>query len=317
MFFFLSWLDCPQRKRAGHEGVLEAKRRLKVAKALGCHSSNFWLEPPASEGTRDEYYRPIFRHDCIYLSCPHLQPSLLCLRRNTLALRRPFPFTGDFWTCPVELTGLDSLHCSPWVLQGLLERSVNILLSESGLLPSPQEVFLASWFPAPQNRKLELTGWKFKSECAWAEAGKMLSWGTLVTRALWPSWKEAGCQWDSNPGYRLLKWLSGKEPSCQCRRCKFDPWVRKIPWRRKWQAIPVFLPGKSHGQRSLVGYNPWGCERVRHYLRTKKQQTQSANNISPSLGYQALRTTNSHCSCDVVTSAAWLQSLVLVQCCLS
>ena len=39
--------------------------------------------------------------------------------------------------------------------------------------------------------------------------------------------------------------------------------VRKIPWRRKWQPTPVFLPGKSHGQRSLVGYSPWGC-RVRY-----------------------------------------------------
>ena len=38
----------------------------------------------------------------------------------------------------------------------------------------------------------------------------------------------------------------------------FDPWVRKIPWRRKWQPTPVVLPGKSHGQKSLVGYNPWG-----------------------------------------------------------
>ena len=38
----------------------------------------------------------------------------------------------------------------------------------------------------------------------------------------------------------------------------FDPWVRKIPWRRKWQPTPVFLPGKSHGQRSLVGYTLWG-----------------------------------------------------------
>ena len=38
----------------------------------------------------------------------------------------------------------------------------------------------------------------------------------------------------------------------------FDPWVRKIPWRRKWQPTPVLLPGKSHGQRSLVGYSPWG-----------------------------------------------------------
>ena len=38
----------------------------------------------------------------------------------------------------------------------------------------------------------------------------------------------------------------------------FDPWVRKIPWRRKWQPTPVFLPGKSHGWRSLVGYSLWG-----------------------------------------------------------
>ena len=37
-----------------------------------------------------------------------------------------------------------------------------------------------------------------------------------------------------------------------------DPWVRKILWRRKWQPTPVFLPGKSQGQRSLVGYSPWG-----------------------------------------------------------
>ena len=38
----------------------------------------------------------------------------------------------------------------------------------------------------------------------------------------------------------------------------FDPWVGKIPWRRKWQPTPVFLPGESHGWRSLVGYSPWG-----------------------------------------------------------
>ena len=45
----------------------------------------------------------------------------------------------------------------------------------------------------------------------------------------------------------------------QCRRLKrrrFDPWVRKIPWRRAWQPIPLFLPGESHGQRSLAGYSP-------------------------------------------------------------
>ena len=56
------------------------------------------------------------------------------------------------------------------------------------------------------------------------------------------------------------RWLSGKESACQCRRCKrcgFDPWFGKIPWRRKWQPIPVFLPGESHGQRRLAGYSSW------------------------------------------------------------
>ena len=52
---------------------------------------------------------------------------------------------------------------------------------------------------------------------------------------------------------------SGSEPSCQSRRHKrrgFSPWVGKIPWRRKWQPTPVFLPGESHGQRSLAGCGP-------------------------------------------------------------
>ena len=44
----------------------------------------------------------------------------------------------------------------------------------------------------------------------------------------------------------------------QCWRPRFDPWVGKISWRRKWQSIPVFLPAESHGQRSLAGYSPWG-----------------------------------------------------------
>ena len=51
---------------------------------------------------------------------------------------------------------------------------------------------------------------------------------------------------------RIPSWLSGKESACQCRRCAFDPWVGKIPWRRKWQPTSVFLPGKSHGHRSLA-----------------------------------------------------------------
>ena len=51
----------------------------------------------------------------------------------------------------------------------------------------------------------------------------------------------------------------------------FNSWVWKIPWRKKRQSIPIFLPGNSHGQRSMEGYSPWGCKRVGHNLTTKKQ----------------------------------------------
>ena len=80
----------------------------------------------------------------------------------------------------------------------------------------------------------------------------------------------------------LPGWLSGQEPACQCRRQKrrgFDPWLRKIPWRRKWQPISVFLPGESHGQRSLADYSPWGWKEsdLTEHSCTK---TQSRNKCS-------------------------------------
>ena len=52
-----------------------------------------------------------------------------------------------------------------------------------------------------------------------------------------------------------------KKSVCQyrrCKRCRFDHWFGKIPWRRTWQPTPVLLPGESHGQRRLAGYSPWG-----------------------------------------------------------
>ena len=55
------------------------------------------------------------------------------------------------------------------------------------------------------------------------------------------------------PGYS-----DGKESSCQCRRPRFNPWIRQIPWRREWQPTPVFLSGKFHGQRILMRYSPCG-----------------------------------------------------------
>ena len=64
----------------------------------------------------------------------------------------------------------------------------------------------------------------------------------------------------------------------QCGRPGFDPWAGRISWRRKWQPTPVFMPGESHGRRSLVGYSPWGhkesdtTERL-HFHFTRKIKT--------------------------------------------
>ena len=71
------------------------------------------------------------------------------------------------------------------------------------------------------------------------------------------------------PALGLLSWHSGIESACQFRKHKrheFNPWVRKIPWRRKWQPAPVLLLGKPHGQRSLAGYSPQGLRVRRDWL---------------------------------------------------
>ena len=93
-------------------------------------------------------------------------------------------------------------------------------------------------------------------------ASPALAGGVFTTSATWeaPVLLQRSNTHKKNLPPGLPWWLSGKESTCQCRRCKrlgFDPWVRKISWRRKWQPTPVFLPGESHGQRSLAGYSPW------------------------------------------------------------
>ena len=75
------------------------------------------------------------------------------------------------------------------------------------------------------------------------------------------------------------RWLSGKETACWCRRCRghrFNPRVGKIPWRRGWQPTPVFLPGKSHGQRSLAGYSPRGRRARYGWAHTHARNLQQA-----------------------------------------
>ena len=93
---------------------------------------------------------------------------------------------------------------------------------------------------------------------------------------------------------RLHRWLSGKESGCQCRRLVFDPWVDKIPWRSKWQLTLVFLSGESHGQRSLLGYSPWGLRELDMTEVTEHIRTQF----------------NTHCwECNMHLKSAYLLNL--------
>ena len=93
------------------------------------------------------------------------------------------------------------------------------------------------------------------------EKGKATHCSILAWRIPWTTVHGVTKNWTQLSNFHVHRWLSGKKFICQCKKPRtygFDPWVRKIPWRRKWQPTPVFLPGKSQGQRSLEGYNPWG-----------------------------------------------------------
>ena len=84
-----------------------------------------------------------------------------------------------------------------------------------------------------------------------------------------------------------LPWcLSGKESAC--RRPRFNPWVRKVPWRKAWQPTPEVLPGQSHGQRSLVGYSPWG-----HKESDTTEVTQHKRMHKELLSYQGFKSDSS------------------------
>ena len=89
--------------------------------------------------------------------------------------------------------------------------------------------------------------------------GESQGWRSLVGCRLWGHTESD----TTEATWRRRRRFSIKESTCQCRRCRFDVWVGKIPWRRECQPTPVVLPGKSHGQRSLAGYSQQGRRRVR------------------------------------------------------
>ena len=111
-------------------------------------------------------------------------------------------------------------------------------------------LFLSSLLPLPQLPFFPIIGWRRNKEVE------------PKTPAVYRA-----PRMDQGPSW----WLRGEESAGQCRGHGLDPGVTKSPWRRKWQPTPVFVPGKPHGQRSLVGYSLWGrkeCDTTEQ-LKTK------------------------------------------------
>ena len=120
-----------------------------------------------------------------------------------------------------------------WVRRCWMEASFFFFFFFCGPHPEPWNLHPLQW-----KHRVLTTGSPAKS---WD--GSIFSLKCIIT-IIWRHWVFPG---DAN----------GKEFSCQCRRHGYNPWVEKIPWSRKWQPISLFLPGKSHAQRSLAGYSPW------------------------------------------------------------
>ena len=114
--------------------------------------------------------------------------------------------------------------------------------------------------------------WPERTAAVTGHTGKGWLWG-------WPS---AGI-WDlGSIGTCLEFWytpdgLAGRLWCIRHKRLRFDPWVRKIPWRRKWQPTPVFLPGEPHRQRSLADCGPWGHKETDTEWLSMYAHTQAGN----------------------------------------
>ena len=159
------------------------------------------------------------------------------IRKPTFKAWNRSPQQSDTW---IVLYDGDILNATPSyhkinVKPDICKQSDSFHISFfSPFLASP--LFLSHNFPS----SLSTTGWRRNKEVE-PEISAVYRLPTSMDQA--PSW-----------------WLRGEESACQCRRHGFNPWVEKLPWRRKWLPTPVLLPEEFHGQRSLEGCSAWGCK---------------------------------------------------------
>ena len=169
-----------------------------------------------------------------------LQPHELYSPRNSLGQNtRVVNFSFDQQNFPTQGSNPGLLHCR-WILYQLSHKG------------SPR---ILEWIAYPFSRGSSWLRNRTGASCI--AGGFFTNWATYVTYFIYVLY---------NLIYILYTYL------LQYRRPGFDSWVRKIPWRRKWQSTPVFLPGESHGQRNLAGYSPW-------VLKSQTQLSYSTTNM--------------------------------------
>ena len=166
------------------------------------------------------------------------------------------------------------LLCLPSILPSIKVFSMSQLFASGGQISGASSstsvlpVNIQGWFPLGLTGFISLLSEGFSRVFSNTTVRKHQSFG--IQPSLWSTftsihdyWKNHSfdymdlCQVLKVAGPLIPRWCSAKEPTYQCRRSK-RLGLGKISWSRKWQPTPMFLSGKSHGQRSLVGYSPWG-----------------------------------------------------------
>ena len=192
------------------------------------------------------------------------------VRRGT----RVQPVWSGMWMDPLHLLTYWVSIYFVWYVTWMLGGELRIWLQKS----RKKKVLFRLWIEIQDTQKtksafpiVKFPGGSDGKEVKWSESHSVVS-DSLQPHGLYSPWNPAG----QNTGVGSLSFLQGilltqgLNPGLlhcilwriclQCKRPGFNPRVRKISWRGEWQPSPVFLPGESHGQRSLAGYSPWSCK---------------------------------------------------------